>query len=200
MPNALDETKLGAAATKAAGNWERFDSFVWWRGRQMQNAAEFTIIYTHHRESGLVNQSNAAVIAKALEPFTTGDDPDVVAERHDHWAVGWIEGYSIRVFRGGRITDAFRTYFDLAEQMDQYPILDESDYSEREFDATLQNIELAAWKLKKQFTLPKDWASDVYSWLVDQDNNALENIDDQGGWPDEADLEAAFVALGFLRK
>jgi hypothetical protein len=197
MPMALDETKLEAAAKKAEGNWKQFSSFVWWRGRQMEDAGNYAIYYTHHRESGLIDHSNAAVIAKAIEAFTEGDDPDATAERHNHWAVGWIEGYSIRVFRDGHITDAFRTYHALAEQMDQYPILDESDYSEREFDATLQNIDLAAWKLKKRFVLPKEWASDVYSWLIDQDNNALENTDDQGGWPDEEDLEAAFESLGF---
>lgn len=200
MPITIDESKLEAAAEKAKGNWKNFDSFVWWQGQQLNDAGNFAIVYTHHRDSGLVDQSNAAVIGKALAPFTEGEDPDATAERHNHWAVGWIDGYSIRVFRDGKVTDAFRTYFELLQQIDRYPILDESDYSEREFEATLQNIDLASWKLKKQFALPKNWANDVHSWLVDQDNNALENTDDQGGWPDEDDLEAAFVALGYKAK
>ena len=33
--------------------------------------------------------------------------------------------------RDGEITEAFKAYHDLMEQMDGYPILDEEDYSEQ---------------------------------------------------------------------
>ena len=36
--------------------------------------------------------SNADAIAEAMEPFTEGDDPDVVLEIHSHWAVGHVDG------------------------------------------------------------------------------------------------------------
>ena len=45
-----------------------------------------------------------------MEPFTERDDPDVVMESHSHWAVGHVDGFSIRVYRDGEITEAFRTY------------------------------------------------------------------------------------------
>lgn len=78
-----------------------------------------------------------------------------------------------------------------------YPILEEEDYSNREFETTFENIGEAAWRLKHSFKLPEDWQSDVYGWLSEHRNHALENTDDQGGWPEEADLEAAFQALGY---
>ena len=53
------------------------------------------------------------------------------------------------------------------EQMDGYPILNEEDYSERELEATLENISDAAWRVKDEYTLPEGWESDVYSWLSD---------------------------------
>lgn len=192
---------LEDAAKKAAGNWQAFDSFVWFRGRDLDDADQWAIVYSGNRDSGLLDQSNAAVIAKALEPWTEGDDPDVVAESHSHWLVGHVDGFSIRVYDGGgNITDAFRAYHELAERMDDYPVLDESDYSDREYDATLENVELAAWSLKKDFDLPEGWAGDVYSWLSDNDPAEIENRDDQGGWPDEESLRAAFEALGFKGK
>jgi hypothetical protein len=83
--------------------------------------------------------------------------------------------------------------------MADYPILDEGDYSEREYQATFDNLDQAAWKLKQEFELPADWQSSVFSWLGDHRPNALENVDDQGGWPDDADLEAAFESLGYER-
>ncbi len=199
MPTALGELELEGTAKQAAGNWRRFESFVWWRARDIEDADQHAIVYSCHRDSGLLDQSNAAVIAKALEPFTEGDDPDVTFESHSHWAVGHIDGFSIRVYRNGEITEAFKVYHALAERMADYPVLDESDYSEREYEATLENIGLAAWRLKRGFALPDGWESAVFDWLLQHRDHALENTDDQGGWPDEEDLEAAFAALGYAR-
>lgn len=194
----LGTLDIEEAAKKAAGNWQHFDSFIWFRDRELEDADKWAIIYTHHRDSGLLDQSNAAVIEKAMEPFTEGDNPDVVMENHSHWAVGHVDGFSVRVFdQHGEITLAFQTYLELAEQMADYPLLDESDYSQREYDATLSNIEDAAWRLKRTFVLPEGWESEVYSWLSDNDSSEIENRDDTGGYPSEESLRAAFKALGY---
>lgn len=194
----LGEMDLEQAAKRAVGNWRRFDSFAWLYASDLEDADDRAIIYTHHRDSGLLAQSNAAQIEKALEPFTEGDDPEVIPEHHSHWAVGWIDGVSIRVFDGnGQVTEAFKAYHALAEQMADYPLLDESDFSNREYEATLENIGNAAWRLKRQFDLPESWEGDVYSWLSEHNCTAIESTDDQGGWPDEDELEAAFLALGY---
>ena len=195
----LGELELKDSAKEAAGNWQKFSCFAWFRQRDIKKPEDWAVIFTHNRDSGLLDQSNAAFIAKEMEPFTEGDDPDVVFESHSHWAVGHVDGFSIRVFKRGRITKAFQIYHDLAERMADYPILDESDYSERELNATFENVGEAAWKLKQEFTLPDDWQSEVYDWLSDHRDHALENVDDQGGWPKDDDLEAAFEALGYQR-
>ena len=57
---------------KAAGNWQDFSCFVWLRERELEDADQWAVIYTHHRDSGLLDQSNAAVIAKALGTFHRG--------------------------------------------------------------------------------------------------------------------------------
>ncbi len=196
---ALGEMTLEDAAKQAAGNWQRFECFVWFRDEEVDDPDNWVIIYTHNRDSGLLDKSNAEAIAEAMEPFTNGHDPDVVVESHNHWAVGHVDGFSIRVYRDGEITGAFRTYHDLMEQVDGYPILDEEDYWERELDATLENISDAAWRVKHEYTLPEGWEGDVYSWLSDNRSGAVENRDDQGGYPEEDDLRAAFAALGYER-
>jgi len=193
----LAELTIEDAAKEAAGNWREFHCFVWFRDSEVKDADNWSIIYTHHRDSGLLDQSNASVIRKAMMPFTEGNNPDVVFESHNHWAVGFIDGFSIRVFKRGRITKAFRKYHDLAQQMDDYPILDETDYSNREFDATAENIEDAAWRLKKEFDLPKGWVGDVHCWLSDNECSEIENVDDQGGYPSDEALKRAFEALGY---
>jgi hypothetical protein len=197
MPT-LGTLDLEDAAEKAAGNWQRFDSFVWFRDRDVEDADRWAIIYTHNRDSGLLDQSNAAVIAKAMAPFTEGDDPDVVFESHSHWAVGHVDGFSLRVFDAdGKLTEAFRKYHELSESLEEYPILDESDYSERELEATLENIEDAAWRLKNEFELPEGWVWQTYDWLSENRSGEVENRDDQGGYPSEEAMREAFEALGF---
>ncbi len=193
----LGEMTVEGAAQKTAGNWRRFESFVWFRRNELDDAANWAVIYTHNRDSGLLDQSNGAAIEKALEPFAEGDDPDVVFESHNHWAVGHVDGFSMRVFRNGDITKAFETYHELAQRMADYPILDESDYSERELEATLDNIKDAAWRIKHDFELPDDWESEVYGWLSDHLCGEIESRDDQGGYPSESALLEAFDALNF---
>lgn len=193
----LGTLDIDEAAQKAAGNWQRFNSFVWFRDRELEDADQWSVIYTHHRDSGLLDQSNASVISKAMAPFAASADPDVVFESHTHWAVGHVDGFSLRVFANGEITEAFRTYHELVQAMDDYPILDESDYSERELTATLENIADAAWRLKREYDLPEGWESEVYSWLSEYRPGEVENRDDQGGCPSEEALKEAFKAMGF---
>ena len=197
MPSQVAELDLEDAAKEAAGNWTRFECFAWSRSKELDSPDDWYITYSHHRDSGLLDQSNAAAMEEALEPYTEGDDPDVVPEHHSHWACGWIDGFSIRVFRDGQITDAFRRYHELAQRLDEYPLLDEEDYSRREYDATLENIGNAAYRIADDYELPEDWAEEVYSWLSDNDPAAVENTDDQGGYPSEDQLRAAFEALGY---
>lgn len=197
MTTTLGEMTLEDAAHEAAGNWQNFDCFVWFRRNELDDAENWALIYTHNRDSGLLAQSNAAAIEKALEPFTDGGDPDVVFESHSHWAVGHVDGFSIRVYRDTQITDAFKVYHELMEQMADYPVLDEEDYSNREYEATLENLADAAWRLKHEFELSEGWECEVYSWLSDHNFGAIENRDDLGGYPDEDALREAFDALGF---
>ncbi|HEY2427950.1 MAG TPA: hypothetical protein VGI06_03390, partial [Acidimicrobiales bacterium] len=96
-------------------------------------------------------------------------------------------------------TDAFRTYHDLAERLADFPVLDEEDYGRREYEATLENVAEAACGLKGEYDLPEGWEGDVFSWLWDHRQRAVVNRDDQGGYPEEDDLRAAFEALGYER-
>ena len=113
---------------------------------------------------------------------------------------GHVYVYSIRVYRGGQITEAFRKWFEMQERLADYPVLDEEDYSQREYDATVANIADAAWRLKHEYKLPEEWATEVYQWFTDYDHAAVDNRDDSGGYPTEDQLKAAFAALGYANE
>jgi hypothetical protein len=193
----LGEMDLQSAAKEAAGNWQDFTCFCWHRLSDIGDPENWAIIYTHHRDSGLLDQSNTEAISEALQPFAEGENPNVVFESHHHWAVGHIDGFSIRVFRRGHITRAFRKYHELAQRLADYSVLDEDDYCRREYEATLENIMNAAWRLKNEYELPESWESTVWGWFSEHDCSAIENCDDEGGYPTEEQLRAAFEALNY---
>jgi hypothetical protein len=196
----IGEMTLEEAASQAADNWKRCSCFCWDRLREIDDPDAWAIVYTHHRDSGLLDQSNAAAMADALTSLSESENPDVVFERHAHWAVGHVDGFSIRVNRDGEITEAFRTYHGLMEQLAGYPVLDEADYSSREYDAALENIEDAAWRLKSTYDLTDGWEAEVYEWLSAHRPSAVENKDDRGAYPSEHDLLDAFNGLGYVQR
>ena len=196
----IGEMTLEHAAREAAGNWRSWTCFVWDREREIDDPDEWAIIYTHHRDSRLLDQSNAAAMADALRSFSESENPDVVFESHAHWVVGRVDGFSIRVYRGDEITEAFHTYHGLMEQLDGYPVLDEADYSSREYEAALENIEDAAWRLKSTSDLHDGWEAQVYEWLSAHRPGAVENKDDRGAYPSERELLDAFNGLGYVQR
>jgi hypothetical protein len=110
---------------------------------------------------------------------------------------GHVNGFSIRVYRTGEVTEAFKAYHELKERLTDYPVLDEEDYSNREVEATLGNIKDTVWRLKNEYDLPEGWEGEVYGWLSENSPGAIENRDDQGGCPSEEELREAFEAIGY---
>ena len=128
----IGELDLESAAKEAVGNWQEFDCFsLGSLQRDRRCGPDSAIVYTKHRDSGLLDESNAEAIAEAMQPFLDQEPCDVYEEHHNHFAVGWVDGYAIRVFRRGR---DHRSVSDLARpptRLADYPLLDEEDYSAR---------------------------------------------------------------------
>lgn len=198
MNNFIDWSDTDAAARHLAGNWRRFTCFAWHRGYDLEDADRWAIVYTSGRDNGLLDQSNHDEIAKRLSPFMEGDDPDVVPERHSHWAVGYLDGFSIRAFGSeGQITDTFKEFCAIKERLEQYPVLNDEDYSRREYEATLENYRSEAWGLKAD--LPEGWEAEVYHWFSHNSHNRfIENRDDQGGYAPRDKIIEALTDLGLL--
>lgn len=91
--------------------------------------AEWVIAYAQHRDSDTITRSNWAVFLAAL-----GGESDTVAiERSTHWAVGWIDYLIIDPSDTERVGLAER----LREKLEDYPVLDEMEWSNLEWDEYL---------------------------------------------------------------
>ncbi len=107
----IDWTNVEEAAKALAGNWRGFECFAWHRGYGLEDADCWAVVYTSNRDSGLLTQSNEHAINERLQKYAEDDDPDLVFERHSHWACGYLDGFSIRVFRpDGTVSPAFEEF------------------------------------------------------------------------------------------
>lgn len=120
----IDWSDVNTAAKEAAGSWRRIRSFAWHRACRLSDPDAWLIYYTSHRDSDDRVKATEAAINERLKPFADGSDPDVVFERHHHWAVNYIDGFSLRVIRpDGSITDAFREFCRIMASLQANPIL-----------------------------------------------------------------------------
>jgi hypothetical protein len=81
---------------------------------------------SQHRDSDALEASNFAAAVRALG----GEGDDVQVVRFRHWAVGWVEEISFRL--GSQAAEIAHV---LACALDDYPVLDDDDLSEREWAA-----------------------------------------------------------------
>ncbi len=181
-------------AKELAGNWKKFDCF-YWRAQPEEGGDDWCIIYTSTRDTAdCLTLSNEAVIIRELEKF----EDDFTQESHNHWAVGYVNGFSLRVRDAeGNITEAFKKYCELRLAMESYPVLDEGDWCEREYEAQCEAIEHSRPHWAEVDSLPEDWVEQVRSWLNEHDPGELEDTS-EGIWVSEKKVGEVLEELGLV--
>lgn len=93
------------------------------------------------RGDDLIAESNYLTAVSMLEGAIAHDESgaseargdDIIDGSSSHWLVGSMRELYVRVYDdAGEFTPAFREAVDIAGAIREYPLLDESDYSERE--------------------------------------------------------------------
>jgi hypothetical protein len=158
-----------------------------------------------HRDSDILQESNAQGLKDYLETFEDIED-DWQVLSCNHWACGWVEHLSFKIFedKDGTIpSKAFKVIKSFYDFLKQYPIWDEYYYFEREHEATINNIKDCAKGLGKVElidNLPENWVADCYEWFSENDEDAIENRDGNGGFPSNESMTECLLALGFAKE
>jgi hypothetical protein len=106
--------------------WNRPDSFMAMdSGWQYSNAA--FVFLGRHRDSDLLTESNFECGLKAIG----GESDTVKVVRESHWAVGWVEWIAIHESD----IKALECASDIIDSLSDYPVVNEGDFSEREWEA-----------------------------------------------------------------
>lgn len=146
-----------------------------------------------HRDSALLEECNADALEETLRQHNEFDDLwDVTRARH--WAVGWVEHLSYQaVDEAGNPTAIHQFLVKWSEKLEDYPIADEDLYSERLFKAQIESIQTEGFSSTAE-GVPEDWANQVYTYLSDSSEGALEHPD---GYVSASDILPALRVLGF---
>ena len=141
------------------------------------------------RGDDVLTESNYLMALQRLEgviAHTDGEPDDVLDSSARHWLVGTLRTIFVRVYTedGSDFTPAFREACAILASLDQYPILDESDYSDREYTAweamVVDGLGQAAYE--HSYDSPAEQEAFIHLVLV-TDRESLP--DDVGYGPDE---------------
>lgn len=83
------------------------------------------LLLTRTRDADVLTQSNWEGALAELG----GESDDVEVIRIGHWACGWIEFLGVR-----ENTDVYKRAVEIRNALLDYPVLDEEDFSQREWD------------------------------------------------------------------
>lgn len=92
---------------------------------------DFYVFLARHRDSDCLANSNFEKGLEAIGGERTDEETDsplVTVVRESHWAVGWVEWIAIQADE----SDTLRKADEIAAALESYPVLDDSDFSERE--------------------------------------------------------------------
>jgi len=94
------------------------------------NRGEYYVAYGQHRDSDTLAQSNFRSMLRALG----GESETVLVLRDSHWAVGWVESIYIHESNATACDTADR----ILAALEDYPIVDESDFSDLEVETACE--------------------------------------------------------------
>lgn len=177
------------------------DDFGYWGSEDMFKTWGFAG-HDKSRDSNIMEQSNFKVITEDLMDKYPND---FKIENFTHWAVGYVDRLICRILidesKGcdeDNITESFKASMNWHDQINDYPIADESDYYDRLQDEAIDYIKnMADYLLLVIDTGKYGWAETIYFRLT-HDLNFEFNVDaDQ--YPNDNKILEAVLKSGLCK-
>lgn len=154
------------------------------------------------RDSDLLEVSNAAEIKRLLEDRTDLEGMWEITQL-SHWAVGWVDHLAFRVLNDdGTVNEPMVEFWmEIEEKLSDYPVLDEDDYSTRQFESFAENVENQTQYVLRDYVL--EYSEELFSkiWEYFMNKNIDTGGDDGNGYyPSEEEIEEALKSLGYEKE
>lgn len=150
----LDRETLEQAAEEAL---KRPSDAMFWDDRLFNTHG--AVFHWAERGDDLLEESNYLTALDLIRaaaddgrPDTEVSDEQVIDGTSRHWLVGSLRTIYVQVYdEDGEFTPAFAKATELALSLQDYPILDESDYSEREWKAYEETLSEALDHAEREY-------------------------------------------------
>ena len=168
----------------------RPEDFGYWGSDDMFDTWGFTNI-DQSRDSDVLEKSNFKYITEDL----MGNLPDDFRiENYAHWAVGNVDRLVCRVYEEDRKTIAlsFIMAMQWLDKLDDYPVADEADYSDKQYEQSI--AEIIEWDKCNPGMIYKDNLS-VENWsdsICYELQNEGYSYSEDSYYPDEAIYKAIY--------
>lgn len=113
--------KVNTTATKARDTYRALPYHASEREHGRMSAG-----FGMHRDSDPLEESNYFTALKLYE----AEGVEVREDRFNHWAVGWVDQLTVAITPA-----SVRVLEELRERIENYPVLDDEDFSQREWDS-----------------------------------------------------------------
>jgi len=133
--------------------WERQSNYMG------EDFSDYYVVLGINRDSDTLACSNFIVAEKRLSEIPYNDD-DLAVVRFSHWAVGWIELIMVHVDAEALVLEAD----DILQELDLYPVLNESHWSELQWREAEEYWESAS-KEERQWVLDKYGSDDCLAGI-----------------------------------
>ena len=161
------------------------DNFCWHGDTDIPDKERWGPTISKSRDSGPLEESNfQAITQDMLERFP--EDTRIVLSTH--WGFGWVEQLFVRHYDDNGPTPAHEAIMQWHDKLSNYPVANEEDFSQREYDSQLE-------LLTSCYPVDEEQAKKVWQWLWD--NEYYFDMDSSGPYMDSAPINEAIKALGF---
>jgi hypothetical protein len=152
------------------------------------------------RDSGLKAESNTDAMLRSLEEAEKAGviEPDswkMISA--SHWGCGWVDHLTFKACDENREpTLVFSLIMEMVDCIQEYSVLDSSDYSERQYESRKECIGNTCLELKDD--VPDNWVDYVNRWLYENDTDGNTWSGEDQEFVAAELVEEACRALGFL--
>ncbi len=191
---------------------EKPSDFGWWGFDEMFDTWGFSGI-DMNRDSDILQISNYHAAIKDCKHEFGEDvwDENFQCVGFGHWAVGHVDRVCVKILNNSiahdsitedDITEYFKYIVDIAVYLaEEYPILDEQDYSERQWveaSKWIEDMATSTWiPFGQKCVIEEGFGDSILSWLNYNDCYEIGYHDDGSPYYDEKDLTEAIYDLGF---
>lgn len=133
------------------------------------------VFMTTHRDAEMIDESNWESIKRDIgeNPSAAEEQKGLLIVEESHWAVGWVQWMGIHETD----TELLMRADDIKAALDDYPLYDEQDYSNRECEAQWNMIKWEFHFFCNRFDGDDEPTEDETSYIIHELCNMMPDFD-----------------------